>query len=405
MEDFKIIRLPESTEEDEQQEEPILKRREPEDDYTPPKKRYMFIIVLVILCIAAFIVIKIISTYTDYEEIKTWDRADTGESVYKSFQGNLLKYSGDGIFYTAYDGSLIWNYTYDMTNPSVDTSGSYVIAYDKKGTEVDIFSTKGFINQLSTNTPVIDARVASQGTVALLLQENNTTYIQMYDKGGTLLVSGEIHPENRGFPISIALSSDAKRLLLSVINVNEGDITSELVFYDFTDAGKEEVDNIVATYTYIGALIPKIEFVNKDKAIAFADKKIIVFNNNLHATVAKEITVPEEMKSIFYNDTHFGYICEKALDDGTVVNQMNVYNLYGLKTSSKELTESYSDVVLLDNNEILFSDGNSISLYNLQGFEKFTNTFEEKIYAVIPGATSRRYYLIEESKTAEIGLK
>ena len=83
----------------------------------------------------------------------------------------------------------------------------------------------------------------------------------MYDKTGTLLVSGEIHPENRGFPVSMALSSDATKLLLSIINVNGGDITSELVFYDFTDKGKEEEDNIVATYTYIGALIPKIEFV------------------------------------------------------------------------------------------------------------------------------------------------
>ncbi|MDC7279178.1 DUF5711 family protein [Butyrivibrio fibrisolvens] len=405
MEDFKIIKIPEQTEEDEQQEEPILKRKEPEDDYTPPKKRYIFLIILLILSIVAVIVIKIISTYDDYEEIKTWERVDTGESTYSSFQGNILKYSGDGIFYTSYDGSLIWNYTYDMTNPAIDTCENYIIAYDKKGSEVDIFSNKGFVNQISTNIPVIDARVAGQGTVALLLQENNTSYIQMYDKTGTLLVSGEIHPENRGFPVSMALSSDATKLLLSIINVNGGDITSELVFYDFTDKGKEEVDNIVATYTYIGTLIPKVEFVNKDKALAFADKKIIVFNNNLRATVAKEINVSEEMKSIFYNNTHFGYVCEEALEDGTVVNQLNVYNLYGLKTTTKEITESFTDISLMENNEVLLSDGNNISIYNLQGFEKFKYTFDEKVYSVIPGATSRRYYLIEESRTEEIGLK
>ena len=405
MEDFKIIKLPEPSENEEQPEEPILKRREPEDDYTPPKKRYIFLLVIAILCVAAIIVINVISTYEDFEEIKTWERADTGESIYSSFQGNLLKYSSDGIFYTGYDGSLIWNYTYDMTNPAIDTSGNYVIAYDKKGSEVDIFSTKGFINKLTTNTPVIEARVASQGTVVLLLQENNTSYIQMYDKAGTLLVSGEIHPENRGFPVSMALSSDATRLLLSIINVNSGDVTSELVFYDFTNEGKEEVDNIVATYTYIGTLIPKVDYVNKDKAIAFADKKIMIFNNNLRATLAKEINVPEEMKSIFYNDTHFGFICEEALADGTIVNQLNVYNLYGLKTTTKEITESYTEVSLLDNNEVLISDGNNITLCNLQGFEKFKYSFDEKIYSVIPGVTSRRYYLIEESKTAEIGLK
>ena len=406
MKEFKIIKLPEVNEEEQdQQEEPILKRKEPEDDYTPPKKRYMFLLILFILCVAAVIVIRIISTYEEYDVIKSWERADSADSTYQSFQGNLLKYSGDGIFYTAYNGSLIWNYTYDMINPCIDTSGSYVIAYDKKGSEVDIFSTKGFVNHISTTIPVIEARVASQGTVALLLQENNTSYIQMYDKSGSLLVSGEIHPENRGFPISMALSSDATRLLLSIVNVNDKDVTTELVFYDFTAAGKEEEDNIVATYTYIGALIPKVDYLKKDKAIAFGDKKIIVFNNNLRATVAKEINVSDEMKSIFYNDTHFGYICEAPADNGSLVNKLNVYNLYGLKTMSKDITESYTDVELLDSDEVLISDGNNITLYNLQGFPKFTYNFGETIYSVIPGETSKRYYLIEETKTEEIGLK
>ena len=203
----------------------------------------------------------------------------------------------------------------------------------------------------------------------------------------------------------MALSSDATKLLLSIVNVNDGDITSELVFYDFTNEGKEEVDNIVATYKYIGSIIPKVDFVNKDKAIAFADKKIVVFNNNLHATVAKEIPVNSEMKSIFYNDTHFGYICEEELSDGSIVNQLNVYNLYGLKTTTKEINVSYSTISLLENNEIVVSDGNNITLYNLQGFEKFKYSFDEKVYIIVPGATSRKYYLVEENKTSEIGLK
>ncbi len=404
MEDFKIFTIPTKNEEEDEKPDIGLKPID-DDDYTPPKKRYMFLIILIIISIIAIMVIKIVSTYDDYEVVKEWTREDSAESYYYSFNNNLIKYSSDGIFYTSFDGSLIWNYTYDMTNPCIDTSGSYVIAYDKKGSEVDIFSTKGFVKQLSTTTPVVEARVASQGTVALLLQENNTTYIQMYDKRGTLLVSGEIHPENRGFPVSMALSSDATRLLLSILNVNNGELTSELVFYDFTSAGKAEEDNIVATYTYLGTLIPRVEYVKNDKALAFADSKIIVFNNNLRATVAKEISIEGEMKSVFYNDSHFGYICESVLENGELTNQLNVYNLFGLKTMSKDITESFTEISLLDNNEILVSDGNNITLYNLQGFARFTYSFDEKIYSVVPGVTSRRYYLIEETKTEEINLK
>ncbi len=408
MEDFKIFTLPTKTEEDDEPEETrrsTSKEIDDDDGYPPHKNRILFLLIVAIICVFSIVVIRIVTTFEDYEVVKSWERKDSAESKYKSFGGNLIKYSGDGIFYTDFDGTLIWNFTYDMTNPCIDTKGTYVIAYDKKGTEVDIFSTKGFEKQLTTTTPIVEARVAAQGTVALLLQENNTSYIQMYDKSGSLLVSGEIHPENRGFPISMAISSDATRLLLSVLNVNNGELNSELVFYDFTSAGKAEEDNIVASYTYIGLLLPKVEYLKNDKAVAFGDSKIIIFNNNLKATLVKEIPLENEMKSVFYNDDHFGFITEKVVENGELVNELSVYNLYGFKSISREITESFSDVSLMDNDEILLFGDNNIAIYNLQGFEKFHTNIDEKIFGVVPGVTSRRYYLIEETKTEEIGLK
>ena len=404
MEEFKIITLP-TKKEEEKEEEEIFTEGPIDDDYEPPKKRYFFLLLLILIAVISIAVIKIVTTYDDYEVEKTWERQDSAESFYLSYNNNLIKYSADGIFYTGFDGSLIWNYTYDMTNPNVDVCGDYIVAYDKKGTEVDIFSTKGFVKSISTTTPVIEPKVASQGTVALLLQENTTSYIQMYDRSGGMLVSGEIHPENSGFPVSMALSSDATRLLLSIINVDNGEVSSDLVFYDFTSEGKKEADNIVATYQYIGALIPKVDYVKNDKAIAFSDSRIIVFNNNLKATVAKDISVTTPMKSIFYNDTHFGYICETALESGEVVNELNVYNLYGFQCVSKAIDNSYQAVTLLDNNEICIKNENEIALYNLQGFERFNYTFEESVYEVIPGTTSRRYYVIQKNKTEEIYIK
>ncbi len=404
MEEFKIITLPHKDEEEVEENAPVFERKE-DDDYQPPKKRYLFLILLILLIIGAIIVIKIVTKYDEYEVEKSWDRQDSAESHYCSFKENLLKYSADGIFYTGYDGSLIWNYTYDMVKPCVDINGDYIVVYDKKGTEVDIFSSKGFLKNISTTTPVIEAQIASQGTVAILLQENTTSYIQMYDKDGNILVSGEIHPENTGYPVSMALSSDATRLLLSIINVSDGEVTTQLVFYDFTSKGKEQEDNIIATYKYLGALIPKVDYVKNDKAIAFSDSRIIVFNNNLKATVAKDISVGAQMKSVFYNDSHFGYICETALENGEIVNELNVYNLYGFKCISKEIESSYSNVSILDNNEIYINNGNEVTLYNIQGLKRFNYTFDENVYSVIPGPTSKRYYLIEENKTEEIYLK
>ena len=118
--------------------------------------------------------------------------------------------------------------------------------------------------------------------------------------------------------------------------------------------------------------------------------------NNFKATVAKDISVGVEMKSIFYNDTHFGYICEKALESGEVVNELNVYNLYGFKCVSKEVSNSYEYVSLLENNEILLKNENEIALYNLQGIEKFNYKFDETVYDVISTTASKRYYIIQK---------
>ena len=405
MEEFKIIKLPESnTEEESEEREPILTKKQL-DDYEPPKKRYLFLFIIIIAIIISIIVIHIITVYEDCEIEKTWDRQDSAECNYYGFKNNLIKYSGDGIFYTSIDGTLIWNYTYDMTNPCIDICKDYILVYDKKGTEVDLFSSKGYVNTISTTTPIVEAKVASQGTIGLLLQENATSYIQLFDKEGSILVSGEIHPENRGYPISMALSSDATRLLLSVVGVNEGELSTELIFYDFTSAGRAEEDNIVASYNYIGALIPKVDYVDKDKAIAFCDSKILIFNNNLKATIAKEISVKDEMKTVFYNDSYFGYVCERALENGEVVNELNLYNLYGFKMISKEIEDSYDQISIMDNNEILIKNGNEVSIYNKQGFRRFNYTFDETVYEIIPGATSRRYYLIGDTSTEEIYIK
>ena len=88
-----------------------------------------------------------------------------------------------------------------------------------------------------------------------------------------------------------------------------------------------------------------------------------------------------------------------------VVNELNVYNLYGFKCVSKEIANSYQDVTILDNNEVFINNGNEVALYNLQGFERFSYTFDESVYSIIPATTSRRYYVIQENKTEEIYLK
>ena len=402
MEEFKIVTLGGPEEKKEEQADFTIEKK---DDYNPPRKRFIIIPLIILFVVVALVVINVITTYSDYDLENSWERKDAAESQYVPIKNNLLKYSTDGVFYTTYSGGLIWNYTYDMTNPSIDTCNNYIVIYDKKGNEIDVFSTSGFVTTIHTNTPIMDAQISNHGTVAALLQENNTSYLQMYDTMGTILAAGEIHPENSGYPVSIALSSNGTRLMVSIINLNEGNINSNVVFYDFSSAGKQEVDNIVASYSYLNMVIPKVDYLEGDKAVAFGDNEIILYNNNSKATVLKELFLSDQIKSVCYNDSYIGYVTEELNDEGEETNNLTIYNLFGFKCCSKEIDDSYEDIQIMSNDEVALISGEKLAIYNMQGFKKFSYSFDENIYCVIPGRTLHKYYLVTENSTDEIHLK
>ena len=399
MEPFKIINIPtEYKEEDEveSKDQEVLEETEYDDsDYNPPKKRWILLLLILVAGLASFYIYDALKTFNDYDLRAEYRREDSNETRYLDFNGNLLKYSTDGASCTTYKNGLIWSYSYDFTNPAMAVCKDYAVAYDKKGSEVDIFSKDGFVKSINTNMPIIKADVAAQGTVVVLMQQESTNYIQMYDTKGELLVSGQLHLENSGYPMSMALSSDGTRLLISLLCLNEGSVKSTVTFYDFSSKGKESKDNIVATYTYEDMVVPQVDFVSGDKAIAFTENKIIVYNNNLEATIAKEIELTEQLKSVFYNDKYYGFVCDKILESGEIVSELTLYNLYGFECFSTEFYSSYSDIQIMNNGEVLLLDSNKVDIYSKFGVHKFSYDFDTVVYTVVPERFLHRYKIIE----------
>lgn len=101
-----------------------------------------------------------------------------------------------------------------MTDPQIDICEDYLTIYDKKGTMIYIMTKEGILGGIETTMPIQQVRVASQGTVAVLMKKDASGYLAMYDKTGAKLTEGEIHGAKKGYPVAIALSSDAVRLAL-----------------------------------------------------------------------------------------------------------------------------------------------------------------------------------------------
>lgn len=367
-------------------------------------KKRTLIIVGVIL-VVAIVLINNLRQYKDYTEKSSIQRGDATETGYLGFRGNLLKYSRDGAFYTKYNGELIWNYTYEMADPQIDVCDNYILIYDRKGTQAAILTNTGFKKSLKTSMPIVDANIASQGTVAVLMQEESTGYVQLFNEQGDVLASGELHMGNNGYPLSLDISQSGERIALSQLDLNGGDIKTTIAFYDFGKEGKDKIDNIVANYSFSNQIFPQVEFLENDKLVAFGDKEIVLFEDNSKASIAKEIFVDGQIKSVFCNGKYFGTICDVNDDDGKLIHQMKTYSSNGFPRCQRKVAGNFSKVDMLSNNEVVLSDGETVNLYTLYGVKKFAYKFETGIYKVIPGDSDKRYYFVLDNKIANVRIK
>ena len=365
-------------------------------------------IIIPIFCIFALLLVIMLNNlrqFHGFTEKAVYKRGDATETTYLGFQGNLLKFSRDGAFYTKYNGELIWNYTYEMDNPRIDICGNYIMIYDLKGTQVAILTNTGFKKKIKTAMPIVDANIANKGTVAILMQEEDTGYVQICNETGDVLASGELHMENSGYPMALDISDGGERMVVSQLDMNGGDVKTTIAFYHFGKEGKDKIDNIIANYSFSNQVFPQVAFLENGKAVAFGDGEIVLFDNDAKAEIAKEIFVDGEIKNVFSNGKYFGIICNAVNKKGMMYDQLSVYSENGIRRCQKEVKDSYTKAELLPNHEVCLTNGRDASIYTLYGIKKFAYTFETGIYKIIPGDSSRRYYFVRDDNITSARLK
>lgn len=342
-------------------------------------------------------------TFTDYTVVRETERADTAATKFEDFQGNILKYSNDGAFYTDLTDHMIWNQTYEMQTPMLDICEGYVTIYDKGGTNLYIMDKTGLQGNIKTTMPIFQVCVASQGTVAVLMQSEGVSHLQMYDKSGKLLASGELHEENSGYPMAIALSNDAKKLAISMLAISEGKAETTIAFYNFGSVGQNEIDNIVASYTYKDQIFPELEFLNNNRMVAFGDSGIQTYEGTQKPKLVQTTKLKKEIKSIFYNEEYVGIVYNK--DDSAHTRHMEVYDRKGKNILSKDFKMDYNGIEFLGNNEICITSDTECAIYSLYGVKRFHYTFDKELYKVFSGTTQMDYTFILDGTTEKVRIK
>lgn len=373
-----------------------------EDKSRNLKIKVITIIGIVCALLLAIYLFCVYRTYNNYKVRKTI-KIETGtNSQYQAFGEFVVKYSNDGISYI--NGTeTIWNEAYEMKSPIVYVCGDYLAIADKNSNTIYIFNKKGKVGEVNTSYPIIKIEVAQQGVVAALLEEASANYIELYDKEGNLIVSHKSLLSENGFPLSFSISNDGEKMMTSYLSIKEGSTENQVIFYNFSNVGKDEVDRVVGTFNQYGeTIVPAVYFVSNEDAIAIGDNVLTIYKMKEKPTIRKEIKFDKEIQKVFYNEKYVGLIFENS--KGDTPYKMEVYSLSGEKIMSKEIEMNLDHVKFAGKNVLMYDDV-TCELISLKGVVKFKHVFTKQLDAIVPMESTNTFLLMTKNKIEEISLK
>ncbi len=371
-------------------------------------------IIIVLTCIVCVVAVSGIFTflinsflnkeYVLYEVKSSTETTDSKTVTYMDYNGKILKYSRDGISVIDASGETVWNGSYDMISPAVNICGDYVVAADIEGKSFIVYNGEEQGKEIFTEYPIVQACVSSQGVVAVLLEQESSNVINIYnpyDVSNNLLVEIPTNVDE-GYPVCMDISPNGLNLVAAYVCVTSGKLQSRVVFYDFSDVGRN-TNCLVGARNYDGHVVADVRFLSNENVCIFSDDGFSVWSDMKKPVQLYAKTFKSNIKSAFYNKNFIGMIFET--EDGKMQNHLRMYNLKGKKALDIKFRDDYDCVRMYDNDEIVFYSNSKCMVYRKNGVKKFSSTIDAKVIEFLPTNRLNRYYIISENQIQEIKLK
>lgn len=339
-------------------------------------------------------------TFDTYEVVRSYERIDTMTTQYAEFKGCVLKYSRDGISCVDSANRALWSQTYNMQNPILHVCRNSAAVAEEGGTEAMIFDETGIQGTIQTLLPIRQIAVSSQGVLAVLLEDGDAMRVNLYDKAGTELVNSKFELQDVGYPIRISLSSDATKLAVSFLQVQDGSINSCLAFYNFASVGENKEDHLVASKIISGIVMPEVAYVDSTHCFALGGGQLLIYEGTQIPELTTEVTLEKEVLSVFHSEKYIGLVLEGEEEDYV----LQVYDLQGHMQFRTEFGLDYQ-MLKFSGDHILIYNESECMMINGHGKIFYAGTFEEPIVNLYTLSGNRRYMVMHTSRTDQIRLK
>lgn len=342
-------------------------------------------------------------TYTSYDVVNTYERADSNTVRYEYYEGDLLKYSRDGASGIDEDGNALWNGSYDLQEPVVDACDKYVAIADMGGKEVYVYNGSDAGTSFAVPYPVADIKIGKQGVVAVVLEDESSNVIQLYNpyaQTDTLLAEIPTNVSEDGYPVDIALSPDGQSIVTTYLSLSGGSEQSNVCFYNFSEVGQDK-NRLVGGSPYKDSFVTKLEFCGEDSVCVFLNNGFAIYSNMKQPVLVYEEYFDEEIISVVNSDSYVGFVFNAAGEEG--LKTFRLFNMKGEKVLEKEISYEY-DNISIHGEDIIFYNDMNCGIMRTDGSEKFHYTFDSEIDYFIKADGNSQYYLIDSDNISKIKL-
>ena len=358
------------------------------------------VIFVLVICVEIMYALR---SFDSYDVRNVIERSRSSATQYAKFNECLLEYSNDGISCIGANNEVVWNQSFEMISPQIEMCGDYLAVYDAGGTKVFVLTESGLQKSIETSSPIQTVCIAQQGTTAVLMKEDEKTQVKLFDVKGNELANGVFYDKQGGFPIDIALSFDATKLAVDMVDVSKGNVSTTINFYNFGSVGQSEIDNNVGSYTFENLLVPEIDYVSNSKMIGVGTGKVLIFDGAQKPDISQEIIIEQEILSCFHNDSYVGIVYD-AVDEEKYCH-VKVMDFHGRTVMENDIDIVYDEIEFLENNEICVRSATECQIFTTHSIRKFSYTFDTELYKILAGDNGESYTFIFKDTIEEVKLK
>lgn len=369
------------------------------------KKALLLTAGIIIVCVFLIIGGKYLMdhwTYSGYKVVTETVQEDTISTNYIEFGDNILKYGGDEVSLLSRQGEILWNEPQTIDNPMVYICGEYCVVYGKNGTTMSVFNMSGKKGSIQTGMPVLKAKVAGQGVVAAVLEDGETTWINLYDVDGEEIVTGKTRVDSPGYPVDLAISDNGLLLCVSYLKVENNKPASYVAFYNFGNTGQNQMDNMVSGYTYAGTLVPDVEYLGNSRAVAFRDDGFEIYQGKQIPEEVKTVKVEDEILAVCSDDSYIGIVCRETGKSSDY--RMDIYNSRGELECSTGVDMAF-DHMAISKDQILLYNNNEFAVYTTKGVCRYQGAIKEGNLQSFFKVARNRYMAVLDGGVETIKLK